>query len=172
MASQPSEQLAPVPLEGEMEVDYEADAEEWELIQAVQDAQDLSDAHADFLALKSMNKEELNDHLQTQMTELQEAISALQVKEDPPAVALGAAPRRAMWNPEVQAPAGFCQRLKPSGSSNSAPLQAGPCEPRLLQQSFHPQLPGERALWHGRAVAGGFVFKVHEHALVDSSGDP
>ena len=76
MASQPSE-LAPVPIEGEMEVDYKADAEERELIQAVQDAQDLSDAQADFLALKSMNKEGLDDQLQTQVTGLREAISAL-----------------------------------------------------------------------------------------------
>ena len=83
MASAPSASAAVLP-EGEMEVDYDpADPadEEWQIVQAEQEAQELADAQADFLSnsLKECDKDSLDEKMRVQMEDPQKTIGRLQL---------------------------------------------------------------------------------------------
>ena len=83
MASAPSASAAVLP-EGEMEVGYDpADPadEEWQAVQAEQEAQEFADAQADFLSnsLKERDKDSLDEKMRVQMEDLQKTIGRLQL---------------------------------------------------------------------------------------------
>ena len=88
MASSPRASAA-VPPEGEMEVDYgdvdpvEPEDEDWQVVTAEQEAQNLADAQADFLAGKPSDtldaQEDLDEKMKIQMEDLQQTIGRLRL---------------------------------------------------------------------------------------------
>ena len=87
MASSPRASAA-VPPEGEMEVDYgdmdpvEPEDEDWQMVTAEQEAQNLADAQADFLAHSLVTPEDLDAKMKTQMEDLQQTIGRLRLGAD------------------------------------------------------------------------------------------
>ena len=88
MASSPRASAA-VPPEGEMEVDYgdlepvEPEDEDWQVVTAEQEAQNLADAQADFLAGRPSDTlaapDNLDEKMKTQMEDLQQTIGRLRL---------------------------------------------------------------------------------------------
>ena len=89
MASTPSASAA-APPEGEMEVDYgdmdpvEPEDEEWQVVTAEQEAQNLADAQADFLtkSLTECDADSLDEKMRIQMEDLQQTIGRLRLGAD------------------------------------------------------------------------------------------